>query len=292
MPDAAFVSTESHFVGLLEAASGPDVIEVRRHTMDGVVRGADAAARIRAHYTPLADLFADPPDVLIVTGSNPIQAHIEDEPYWIDMVDLITFAAGRIPLVLLSCLSAHAALVALDGLKRDALIDKCTGVFAQEADPLHYLCDRLVPPLVLPHSRRHGVPSAEVRDAGYRIALGSRTEGWSVATKRIGATELVLVQGHPEYGPDSLLREYHRDVRRYVNHEREECPPFPNGCVSVADADALSALQARVVEGARDQAVVEAFDFAGAMGRAPWTWRPMAITMYENWLAGPAKGSA
>ncbi len=110
MPDSAFATTEAHFVGLLEAASGRTLIDVRRTTMDGIARSGEAAGRIAAHYFPMGALFRDPPDLLIVTGSNPVQAHIEDEPYWDDMVDLINFAPGRIPKVMLSCLSAHAAL--------------------------------------------------------------------------------------------------------------------------------------------------------------------------------------
>ncbi len=181
--------------------------------------------------------------------------------------------------------------MAVDGLKREALIDKCTGVFAQEADPRHYLSERLVPPLVLPHSRRNEIRSNDVSGAGYSVALGSPAVGWSVATKTIEGTEMLLLQGHPEYGPDTLVREYQRDVRRYVSHEREESPPLPRDCVDGVDADALATLHARVISGADAAGALEAFDFDAVMRRAPWPWRPMAITIYENWLAGQATGS-
>ena len=89
---------------------GSDVIEVRRYTMVGVPRGEETSRRIAEQYFPLADLYLDPPDVLIVTGSNPIEVHIEDEPYWGDLVELLTWAREHVGSTLLSCLSAHAAL--------------------------------------------------------------------------------------------------------------------------------------------------------------------------------------
>jgi homoserine O-succinyltransferase len=107
-----------------------------------------------------------------------------------------------------------------------------------------------------------------------------------VATKVVDRSHVVLVQGHPEYGPLSLLREYRRDVRRYVRHERDDVPRLPSDCVGPDDWAALAELHQQVIGGQRDPALVEAFDFDQAGARAPWPWRTMAIGLYENWLAG------
>src|SRR6202041_3080086 len=92
-----------------------------------------------------------------------------------------------------------------------------------------------VEPLLLPHSRWNAVPDDVVRAAGYEVALASEATGWSVVTKRVDRSEVVLVQGHPEYDPSSLLREYHRDVNRYAQHERDELPILPLHCVGLED---------------------------------------------------------
>ncbi len=56
-------------------------------------------------------------------------------------------------------------------------------------------------------------PRSSFARAGYRIAVRSDAVGWAVATRQIGVAQVVLVQGHPEYDPSSLLREYRRDAQ-------------------------------------------------------------------------------
>ena len=139
MPDGAFGATERQFVGLLDAASGSESVVLTRHTMAGVPRGERIRARIAADYRPIDDIIANPPDLLVVTGSNPVESRIEDEPYWSDLRALLRWGSENVPAMVLSCLSAHAALAVFDGLERTTLPIKCTGVFAQEADPTHPL---------------------------------------------------------------------------------------------------------------------------------------------------------
>src|ERR1700761_9328217 len=171
MPDAAFSATERQFVGLLEAGSGGETVVVTRHTMAGVPRGERSRTRIAAESRPLDDVIADPPDLLVVTGSNPIESRIEDEPYWSDLHGLLKWGSENVPAMVLSCLSAHAALAVFDGLERTTLPVKCTGVFAQEADPTHPLAAGFSGPVVLPHSRLSAVPTEAVAAAGHAGAL-------------------------------------------------------------------------------------------------------------------------
>ncbi len=291
MPDTAFADTEEQFLGLLDGASGDQTIAVRLYTLERVPRGEQAAARIAAGYLPLAQLRDDPPDALVVTGSNPLEPRIEDEPYWTDLVDLLSWGRDHVSTMLLSCLSAHAALVAFDGLERRRLEAKCTGVFGQVAETAHPLVAGLVPPIVLPHSRLNTVEADDLRGAGYDVALHSDAVGWSVATKMVDRSRVVVMQGHPEYGRASLLREYQRDARRYVRHERDEAPRLPIDCVGPEDQAGLADLHQRVTGGERDPALVEAFGFDQAGARAPWPWRSMAVGLYQNWLAGIPKRS-
>ena len=72
MPDGAFDATERQFLDLLDAGSGGEVVEVRRYTMPGVPRGERTAARIAEEYLPFETVREGPPDLLIVTGSNPL----------------------------------------------------------------------------------------------------------------------------------------------------------------------------------------------------------------------------
>ena len=217
MPDTAFCATERQFAGLLDAGSGCETVTLTRHTVAGVPRGESVRARVAAEYRPIEDLRSDPPDLLVVTGANPTESRLEDEPYWSDLRDLLRWGSENVPVMVLSCLSAHAALAVFDGLERTTLPAKCTGVFAQEADPAHPLAAGFRSPVFLPHSRFNAVPVDAVVDAGYAVVLQSEEVGWSVATKTVGRSEVVLVQAHPEYDASSLVREYVRDVRRYAD---------------------------------------------------------------------------
>ena len=196
--------------------------------------------------------------------------------------------------MVLSCLSAHAALAVFDGIERTTLPAKCTGVFAQEADPTHPLTAGMpeMGTVVLPHSRLNTVPVEAVAEAGYAVALQSEEVGWSVVTKTVGRSEVVLVQAHPEYDPSSLVREYARDVRRYADHERDELPCLPKDCVAGGDWDGLHRLHERVVAGERDPELVDAFPFDEVGDRAPWPWRGAALRLYTNLLATIPKRSA
>ena len=292
MPDAAFCATERQFLSLLDAGSGSETVVVTRYAMAGVPRGERIRARIAAEYRPLEDIFSDPPDLLVVTGSNPIESRIEDEPYWSDLHGLLKWSSENVQAMVLSCLSAHAALAVFDGVERTTLPVKCTGVFAQEADRTHPLVTGLYGSVVLPHSRLNAVPAEAVVAAGYAVALQSEEVGWSVVTKTVGQSEVVLVQAHPEFVPSSLVREYVRDVRRYAGHEHDELPCLPLDCVTGPDWDGLRRLHERIVAGERDPALAAAFPFEEVCTRAPWPWRGVAQRLYANLLGTIPKRSA
>jgi homoserine O-succinyltransferase/O-acetyltransferase len=290
MPDAAFEATERQFLGLLEAGSGCDVVEVRRYTMPGVPRGEETAARIAAEYLPYETIQATPLDLLVVTGANPLARCLQDEPFWEDLAALLSWGTVHARSMLLSCLSAHAALEEIDGLERTTLDSKCTGVFAQRP-PSHPLVEGLDSPLVLPHSRLNAIETERVQAAGYEVVLECQAGGWSVATKDVSeeGCRIILVQGHPEYDPSSLLREYHRDARRYVLGERDDVPCLPLDCVAPDDWEKLQRLHERIAGGEREPALIETFPFAELGARAEWPWRDAATRLYTNWMAGVSR---
>jgi homoserine O-succinyltransferase len=81
------------------------------------------------------------------------------------------------------------------------------------------------------------------------------------------------------------LREYHRDARRYVLHERDDLPILPLHCVGPDDWDELVALHEEITTDARELEVLDMFPFEEAGARAPWPWRDDATRLYENWLS-------
>ncbi len=291
MPDGAFEETEGQFVELLNAGSGRQPLRVRLFTLPGIPRRAAISGRIAASYSPLEELERHPPDVLIVTGANPVERRIQDEPYWTDLAWLLSWASEHVSTMLLSCMSAHAALAVFDGIERLPLATKCTGVFVQQTDPGSPLAEGLGRSIPLPHSRRNNVPIATMRAAGYDLPLYSGEAGWSVATRTVRRSAVVLMQAHPEYGATSLLREYQRDARRFVLGERDELPVLPLRCASRRDWGDLVELQRRILDGDRRPGLIESFPFRAVGNRARRPWQRGANRLYANWLAtAPIKG--
>ena len=87
------------------------------------------------------------------------------------------------------------------------------------------------------------MPESALIEAGYRIVVGTGPSeaGWAVAARNHGDGLFVLCQGHPEYGTLSLLREYRRDVRRYLfGRGAVPYPRLPEGYLS---AEATATLE-------------------------------------------------
>lgn len=290
MPDPAFLPTERQFLGLLEAGAAASgvTIEVRRYAFSALARGPKVAEHTAGRYFPLADLWASRPDLVVVTGSEPKGETLEAEPFWPETLRLLDWADRYQTSLLLSCLAAHLALHALAGLDRVRLPAKRTGVFAHRVGGTSAFTAGMGPSALVPHSRLNDVPLGAVESAGYEAVLASPEVGWTAAVGRSGPSDLLLLQGHPEYEPSSLLREYRRDALRFLTGERDQPPVLPPGCVGSTDVAAIEALHRRVLSRSAAPEDFGAFEFDAAAARVPWTWRATAIQLYANWVAQAA----
>jgi homoserine O-succinyltransferase len=94
----------------------------------------------------------------------------------------------------------------------------------------------------------------------------------------------VFLQGHPEYDPDSLLREYQRDVGRFLRAERETYPQMPRGYFDAGTTAALAAFRARALSERHGDLLAD-FPTVDVHGPAARAWRPHALRIYSNWLS-------
>lgn len=283
MPDTALKATESQFANLLAAASGALRVRLRLTYLPEVPREPPALATIAESYWPLERVMEDAPDAIIVTGTEPRASELEQEPYWPRLVQLLEWAQKRAASSIWSCLAAHAAVQALDGIRRRRLPEKRFGVF--EHTPLRGmpLLAGVSAPLLTPHSRWNELPVDELRAAGYTIASTSAHSGADMFVREERGL-MVCFQGHPEYESATLLKEYRRDVGRYLGGERELWPSLPCGYFSAEALKTLEAFRLRA-ERARDDALMDEFPQIelGKDSQAPW--RPAAMHIYRNWLA-------
>ncbi len=280
MPDAAFLATERQFRDLLEAAAGGRPFVLRLTSLPDPGRGDGVRHELDGRYEAVEDLQRRPPDALVVTGSEPRCRDLREEPTWASLSSLLDWAKQSTHSVALSCLAAHGALLAGDGVERRRLPQKLSGVFPQWVDATHRLT-RDVGPVACPHSRLHDVTPADLEASGYQVLAGSDAVGWTVAARDDGCLRLLL-QGHPEYDATTLLREYRRDVRRYLAGEQDKYPELPSGYLPASGAARLRDFRLRAI--GRPSGLADAFPFEACAAGLDATWRPPMVRLLANWL--------
>src|SRR5262249_55506506 len=96
----------------------------------------------------------------------------------------------------------------------------------------------------MPQSRYNDIEETALTARGYRILSRSAEAGADIfAVER--KSLFLFIQGHPEYEADALLREYRRDIRRFLNNERETYPDLPANYFTPAVAAAFEDFAAR-----------------------------------------------
>ncbi|HEY2592235.1 MAG TPA: homoserine O-succinyltransferase [Steroidobacteraceae bacterium] len=285
MPDGALRATERQFTELLELASArcAERPTVRWFAIPEVPRGPVGLAHVHQHYEDVNRLLTDRVDGLIVTGAEPRAASLEDEPYWPTLVKLIDWAAANTLSSLWSCLAAHAAVYHLNGIVRRQLPEKLSGVFPCEQAGADPLLAGLPPRWGVPHSRLNDLPEDALATAGYRVLSRLADGGVDMFSKRQPSL-FVFMQGHPEYECGTLLREYQRDIARYLHGERSSYPSMPRNYFDETMIAKFEDLQERVLE-RRDPTLISALQPNDARAEPPRSWHEPAVQLYANWLS-------
>jgi homoserine O-succinyltransferase/O-acetyltransferase len=283
MPDAALESTERQFIGLLAEASGSTQVRVRMFNLPQIFRSEAARRRLRAHYAQIDRLFDAALDGLIVTGMEPGPGALSQEPYWPNFTDLIEWAKRHTTSAIWSCLAAHAAVLHCDEIQRRRLPQKCFGVFECEKVSDHPMLPGLPTHTFVPHSRWNDLPADALVADGYQILTKSADAGTDMFVKH-DFSLFVFLQGHPEYDPTTLLREYRRDVGRYLRGESEIYPETPRSYLDATNTRSLGAFRTRALS-ARNPDLMETFPVIAVRDRVVDLWRASALSLYRNWLS-------
>jgi homoserine O-succinyltransferase/O-acetyltransferase len=284
MPDAACEATERQFRDLLRAASGNVIVRLKLYAIADVPRAEAVRQELAARYRDIADLGDTPLDGLIVTGTEPCAANLQDEPYWPALSRLVDWARDNTASTVWSCLAAHAAVLHADGIARQPLETRLSGVFDCAAVTDHPLLAGVAPRLRVPHSRLNDLPEPALRRCGYRVLSRSVTAGVDAFLKEDDDSSLFLFfQGHPEYDADSLLREYRRDVGRFLRGERAAYPEPPQDYFNSAAMFLANDFRMRAV-GERRGDLVGDFPMEPLAAAIENTWRNPAVGLYRNWI--------
>jgi len=283
MPDAALEDTEIQFFELLDAACGEIPVHLKLHSLSGVPRGERGEQHLNCFYFSTDDLLSSRVDAVIMTGTEPRQANLRNEPYWSALTSVLDWAESNTASTILSCLAAHAGVLHSDGINRHPLSDKQFGVFDFSRAANHQLTAGAGERVRFPHSRWNEVRADELTASGYVVLTQSVEGGVDSFVKKKKRSLFVHFQGHPEYGEQTLLKEYRRDIKRFLRRERETYPSMPKGYFDATPARLLTEFR-NVALADRREELMEGFPEGAVVGGLKSAWRPSAVSIYRNWL--------
>jgi len=284
MPDAAVEATERQFIDLIRGASSDAVIRLKLFAISDVARAKPVQSGFGERYRDLSVLWDTRLDGLIVTGTEPRAAALTDEPYWATLSKLVTWARENTTSAIWSCLAAHAAVLQGDGIERRSLEKKLFGVFEHEMVASHQLMKGVAPHVCVPHSRYNDLPEAALGSCGYRLLTRSAATGVDTFVREEhGSSLFVFFQGHPEYDADTLLREYRRDIGRFLRGEREHFPAAPQGYLTDAGMALAEGFRVRAIYDRRESLMSD-FPMDALQCGLENTWRRPGNKIYGNWM--------
>jgi homoserine O-succinyltransferase len=282
MAGAAFKATEHQFVSLLDSASEGVPIHVSFYTLPGLSSTESGGHHFASHYQGIDALWDTHLDGLIVTGREPRMADLRDEHYWESFTEVLEWARTHTYSAVWSCLAAHAAILHMDGIGRRKSEEKNFGVFECDRVSEHPLTQGLSPRFQVPHSRWNGVPQRDLIDRGYTVLSQITGNGVDAFIKQEDSL-FVFFQGHLEYETDTLMREYRRDVGRYVKGETNAHPLLPHGYFDRNFEQALTDLRNETVS-CRTTESLARVTTALKDARVENAWQHSAARIYRNWL--------
>ncbi|MGA7556437.1 MAG: homoserine O-succinyltransferase [Candidatus Acidiferrales bacterium] len=283
MPDAALEDTEVQFFELLDAAASDTPVSLKLYSLPNLPRSDAGQQHLSNFYFGVQDLLNSRFDGVIMTGTEPRQPDLRDEPYWPALTDVLDWAEHSTASTVLSCLAAHAGVLHSDGIARHRLCDKQFGVFEFKNISDHALTDGIGDSMQIPHSRWNEVRADELTSCGYEVLTQSADAGVDLFVKKKKDSLFLHFQGHPEYSARTLLKEYRRDIKRFLRRERETYPTMPHGYFDTVASKLLSDFKEQVISSPREE-FMTGFPEAAVVDAVRSTWQAAAATVYRNWL--------
>ena len=208
-------------------------------------RGARAA--LAGTTSPIELIYGSRPDGLIVTGTEPLADDLRAEPYWGALAELIDVGRARDgvrgrspawrPTLPPCCSTGSSARRFRQSARGSSSRTIADGPCAHRGSrPDRSTC---------PTRASTTCPSALLQAGGYTNLDRVPRDELDPGREGTGRCTFVLVQGHPEYSTTSLLREYRRDLQRFLRGERPTCPRSPSAIVDDESRRLLESFEAQ-----------------------------------------------
>lgn len=283
MPGKALEATERQFFRLIGESNQIAQFYVHPFTLEGLERDAHTQAHIDKYYNTFSQIQAEGLDALIVSGATPGPT-LSDSPFWAPLIEVFDWSVENVTSILCSCLASHAVLQFRYGIQRRPLAAKRWGVFPHRVrDRSHPLVTGVNTRFDVPHSRFNQVDREQFEERGLKVLVESEDGDVHLAVSEDGF-RIVFFQGHPEYDTISLLKEYKREIGRYIRGELDSYPLFPENYFSLRNRAVLDEYRDRVENALGTSSSPPEFPEELVSPRLDNTWHDSGEAVINNWI--------
>ena len=283
MPDAALAATERQFLRLIGESNAIIQFNVHIFTLPEIPRSDKAQQHIDTYYETFEDIKKEGLDALIITGANVSQPQLNIEVFWQPLSDVLNWAEQHVPSTLCSCLATHAMMELKYHQKRYPLNNKRWGVYSHQVTLAHPLVRGINTQFNVPHSRFNQIDRQQFETANLHVLVEAENAGVHLAVSEDGIST-VFFQGHPEYDAVSLIKEYKREVFRFIAGDRPDYPVFPHNYFDITAQAILKEYQEKISECIDTGKEVPTFPEALVLSRVHNTWHDTAAAIMANWM--------
>lgn len=226
------ITTETDLIRLL--SNTPLQLEISFMKLKSHTPKNTPVEHMMMFYRDFAEMKKEKFDGMIITGAPVETLPFEEVEYWDEIRDIFDWAHSNVTSTMYICWAAQAGLYYHYGIPKYPLEKKMFGIFPQ------YVSDNMLPifrgfddVFFMPQSRHTEIHHDDIiAHPELTLIAESDESGVSMVMAR-GGREL-FVTGHLEYAPDTLDKEYRRDlgkrddvempVNYYKNDDPQEKP--------------------------------------------------------------------
>jgi len=284
MVDAALQATERQFMRMVGSCNRIAQFYVHPFTFPEIPRDKIARKHIAKYYRSFEEIKQDGLDALILSGANPVESDITAEPFWEPLSEVVDWAKDNVCSVMCSCLATHAIVKLLWGIERYPLPQKRWGVYSNRLTmENHPLTSNINTRFDVPHSHFYEVNASQFRSSELKVLAESNESDLHLGVSPDGF-RFVFFQGHPEYDAVSLLKEYRREVTRFIKGIRKDYPLYPQNYFFEDAKRILTKFKMEVGECAGNYDNLSEFPEAELTSFIDNTWTDTGKAIINNWL--------
>lgn len=225
------IATETHILRLL--TNSPLQVEIDFLHLKGHDSKNTPHEHLDYFYKTFDKVKQNKYDGMIITGAPVEQLAFEDVDYWPEIVEILDWCNKYVTSALFICWAAQAALYHYYGITKIPLPEKMFGSF-------YHVINNKNSPIVrgfddgffAPHSRYTETRKEDIlKIKELELISESPDAGVYLAVSR--DMKRVFVTGHSEYEPDTLKKEYERDLAKGLKTQMpKNYFPFNNPALS------------------------------------------------------------